>query len=891
MIPTHAFNLASSASRVVNRASATAPWAFPPSLDPPSHVYKPKSTSVAPKATVTLNGESLIASVDGVSHEIIGGLAPTLHVGVPEQHEGVFVDFVGATSRADHTISLGELHCERLLAAARTKRWWMGPAFGAAASDVPAETQFLLLELAPDAYAVVLPLVSGAFRATLRGSDHGGGTHMEVQLQSGDPDVHSDTMSNMMFVAAGNDPYALLDSAMGAVSTRLGSFEVASAKATPPELDEFGWCTWDAFYSAVDPSGVTAGLQSLSAGGTPARLLILDDGWQSVAQEGPRRYALKPQEAAGDDAEDGVRVHRRERPEEAVDGEEQAAAENDDDHTNNPIHMKGFNVLQDLVSDYYRRLVDPAPLGSLHARLWRLAAHTVVKPALEQMFDEQTDFSKRLFAFAANDKFEDAARGTSLRERVAEWKGQYGLRSVYAWHTIGGYWGGVSTVAAGMEHLRPTETLPTPTRPLLEVEPALGWDAAAIFGVGNVHPDHLGDFYDGLHGYLNDAGVDGVKVDGQSGLTAFGVGRGGTSRMVRAHVHAMEASVRRHFGADTNRCINCMCHSTDNLYSYRSTALVRAADDFYPDDAASQPVHLANVVYNSLFLSPIGVPDWDMFRTDHADAGMHAAARAVSGGQVYVSDAPGAHDFDLLRTLVLPDGRTLRCASAGRPTRDCLFSDPNVDGVSALKVWNRNPVTGVVAAFNVQGARWNREARRFEEVEGGPVEVTARVRVDDVEGMSEPQGGPPADGASATHVLFGHRAQVPVPVRRGGEAHELRLPTRGWEVFAVAPIARHRGVSWAPLGLVRMINGGGALVSSGLGGGGEGGEGGDSVSARVALKAAGEFGAVCQPRPRTVRVGTEALAFSHDAASGMLRVDVPGATASAEAPAELIVEF
>jgi len=359
---------------------------------------------------------------------------------------------------------------------------------------------------------------------------------------------------------------------------------------------------------------------------------------------------------------------------------------------------------------------------------------------------------------------------------------------------------------------------------------------------------------------------------------------------------------------------------------------VRAADDFYPDDAASQPVHLANVVYNSLFLSPIGVPDWDMFRTDHADAGMHAAARAVSGGQVYVSDAPGAHDFDLLRTLVLPDGRTLRCASAGRPTRDCLFSDPNVDGVSALKVWNRNPVTGVVAAFNVQGARWNREARRFEEVEGGPVEVTARVRVEDVEmgsedlwvaatvrddddddddddvvaededgeddgeGAEEAMGEAGAvggDTASTTHVLFGHRAQVPVPVRRGGEAHELRLPTRGWEVFAVAPIARHGSISWAPLGLVRMLNGGGALVSSELRARrrrfGRGRHPRRAL-AIVELKAGGEFGAYCAPRPRIVRAGSEVLSFTYDEATSMLRVDAT-AVGQADGPLELRVEF
>lgn len=35
--------------------------------------------------------------------------------------------------------------------------------------------------------------------------------------------------------------------------------------------------------------------------------------------------------------------------------------------------------------------------------------------------------------------------------------------------------------------------------------------------------------------------------------------------------------------------------------------------------------------------------DWDMFSSRHVAADIHAAARAVSGGPVYVSDAPGSH--------------------------------------------------------------------------------------------------------------------------------------------------------------------------------------------------------------------------------------------------------
>ena len=102
------------------------------------------------------------------------------------------------------------------------------------------------------------------------------------------------------------------------------------------------------------------------------------------------------------------------------------------------------------------------------------------------------------------------------------------------------------------------------------------------------------------------------------------------------------------------------------------------------------------------------------------------------------SDKPGQHDFEILRRLVLPDGSVLRAKYPGRPSRDCLFNDPVMDGeryfphsyiciwfdfpvfvsffsfahhlsvfpfnCSLLKIWNLNKVTGVIGVFNCQGA-------------------------------------------------------------------------------------------------------------------------------------------------------------------------------------------
>lgn len=79
-------------------------------------------------------------------------------------------------------------------------------------------------------------------------------------------------------------------------------------------------------------------------------------------------------------------------------------------------------------------------------------------------------------------------------------------------------------------------------------------------------------------------------------------------------------------------------------------------------------------------------PDWDMFHSKHPAALLHATARVVSGGGVYVSDKPGAHDFELLRRMVLPDGSVLRPLLPGRPTKDILFADVLKDNKTLLKV-------------------------------------------------------------------------------------------------------------------------------------------------------------------------------------------------------------
>ena len=123
-------------------------------------------------------------------------------------------------------------------------------------------------------------------------------------------------------------------------------------------------------------------------------------------------------------------------------------------------------------------------------------------------------------------------------------------------------------------------------------------------------------------------------------------------------------------------------------------------DDFWCVDPSGDPngtfwlqgCHMVHCAYNSLWMGNFIHPDWDMFQSTHPCAQFHAASRAISGGPIYVSDSVGEHNFELLKSLALPDGSILRCQYYALPTRDCLFEDPSHDGKTMLKIWNLNKV-------------------------------------------------------------------------------------------------------------------------------------------------------------------------------------------------------
>ncbi|VAH48824.1 unnamed protein product [Triticum turgidum subsp. durum] len=471
-------------------------------------------------ATTRLERGSLLVG----GRELLSQCPPevTLRAAVADAAPGAA--FLGASAAAPssrHVFSLGTIPKGwRWLSLFKLKIWWMAPKTGADAAGVPAETQMLLLEKrgngAEDAgYALMLPALHGDFRASLQGSPE---NELQFCFESGDPDVQTKDAVDAVFVNSGDNPFKLIKESIKVLSKIKGTFSHIESKETPANLDWFGWCTWDAFYKAVNPVGIEEGLQSLREGGAPPRFLIIDDGWQEIVNE--------------------------------------------------------------------FKEVDGALV-------------------------EETVFAERLVDLKENDKFRGEAC-KNLGDLVKKIKETHGVKYVYAWHALLGYWGGVCTSSDVMEKYNPKLVYPVQSPGDVANLRDVAMDSLEKYGVGIIDPEKIYEFYNDQHSYLSSVGVDGVKVDVQNVMETLGHGFGGRVALTRKYQHALEESIARNFKG--NNLICCMSHSSDHIYSALKSAVARASEDFMPREPTLQTLHIANVAFNSLLLGEIFIPDWDMFQ-------------------------------------------------------------------------------------------------------------------------------------------------------------------------------------------------------------------------------------------------------------------------------------
>ena len=711
-------------------------------------------------------------------------------------------------------------------------------------------------------YALLLPLIDleTGFRCSLRPSATPFSS-MIIRIESGDEAVRTSTVSNALYCISGTDPYDLVERGVVAAAKISGTAQSRAEKQPPALLDYFEWCSWDSMYTDVNPAGLQAGLRTLAQGNCPPAWVIIDDGWQQTELDQEfKRHGKKKVSTRGvlssfrDLSLAQVRSRRASAealcqdlqltaPLRAVEAEKTLAA---DEKKRSSASFVAFadgvhgaargdwsrlaslprrwvvaawsrvdalrSKLEALVMKHLQTSLETSHSDSSAIEVFTAMATGPFRKPLLRFYASASSHSRRLLSVKANGKFShidagpDAAplesQSSDFGGVIATLKQRCGVKYVLCWHAMMGYWSGVMPGAPEVAEFDPELLFPRPSPGTLEVDASMKWNHPAVVGCGVPRRPRL--LHNAMHSYLADNGVDGVKVDVQATVSMFGWNNGGYVAAARRFHDSLQDSVAAHFPG--NLMLSSMCCDLESIYNMKYSALARVGEDFYPTIKASHTAHIANAAFTSLMIGPLAFVDWDMMHSNHEASAMHAAARAVSGGLVYVSDKVGDHCFEVLQRLVLPQGTILRAQHHGRPTLDCLFKNVSKDKETVLKIWNMNAVTGVIGAFNVQGAAWEIKRRNYFAHDANPPALKVRVKAADVPRFCSRTAG--------KYVLYSDKQKRLQVMATADEEWEVELAGGGGhDVFVVSPVSViETDVEVAPVGLVNMLNAGGALM-------------------------------------------------------------------------------
>ncbi|MGE5427405.1 MAG: Sip1-related alpha-galactosidase [Methylococcaceae bacterium] len=387
-------------------------------------------------------------------------------------------------------------------------------------------------------------------------------------------------------------------------------------------------------------------------------------------------------------------------------------------------------------------------------------------------FDQQ---GNQLNAFTPNrEKFPNG-----FKPLTSKLKSDYKLKYVGIWHAYNGYWNGINPDSPlGKRYQKELFTW-------TQNERADVPSKAVTYSFIRPTSDSLRAFYDDWHRYFVREGFDFVKVDNQLVTERMSVDTYPIDLMAQKMHEALYASVFKNFGGAV---INCMDMTNEAFYNFGRSAVARTVEDYFPErdggvgytlEKGGAAAHVLMALYNSLYFGQMVYTDFDMFESDNTYAAFHAAARAISGGPVYVTDLPGKQKFDVLWPLIDAHGRIIRADRPCMLTEDCLFQ---LQDAKPIKAYSYAGNAGLLAVFNAADA-------------------------DQVEGTISPSEIKSLKGESfAVHEFYSGELSV----MQKNEQKKFTLNRMDNEYYNIVPI--ENGV--ALLGLVNKYNAPKTILSS-----------------------------------------------------------------------------
>lgn len=274
-----------------------------------------------------------------------------------------------------------------------------------------------------------------------------------------------------------------------------------------------------------------------------------------------------------------------------------------------------------------------------------------------------------------------------------------GVKDVGVWHTMNGYWNGVSKDFDQTQY----KSYLVQYRDKESVHDEKLSDS--IYNIASFQPEGF-KWFDSWHRFLKNNGINFIKVDQQSVLKRVSKNCFQDASYLDI-CKGLESNLQRSVNSNFNgNIINCQNMAIEAMYNIGSSSIIRNSDDFFPERTAyfsldvekgNAAAHVLMNIHNSLWTQQIAWPDYDMFQSHHKDAEYHAILRAISGGPVYLSDKVGKQDETVIKKLIDRTGKLLRADVPAKPTIDCIF---NINIKKAFKAFSQIGDNYLLAIWN-----------------------------------------------------------------------------------------------------------------------------------------------------------------------------------------------
>lgn len=156
--------------------------------------------------------------------------------------------------------------------------YWCKPIFGTSLSEIPDETQGLILEHTDGLFTVILPIVSKEYKCILKGDENS----ITAKMLSWYDKLNS-IEAPAVAIMTGEDPYELLRLCAKSAVKKLGTALPLREERRYPEIFEYlGWCSWDSMQIRISEEGLVEKCKEFKDKNIPVRWGILDDMWAEI---------------------------------------------------------------------------------------------------------------------------------------------------------------------------------------------------------------------------------------------------------------------------------------------------------------------------------------------------------------------------------------------------------------------------------------------------------------------------------------------------------------------------------------------------------------------------------------------------------------------------------